>query len=156
MCVSSTVSIADGSIPAAFKFFSSCPAGRRHVRPAPRLDEGQTTGRINQEAIDGRTAGGAEVVGENLARLVLRDVSQNLEITVEKAVADRRHGNVADAAMIDAWDLLDGGFDHATRSWFRGAALMRRPLNGQGMITMPCRLASKKPKAARLHGEPGG
>ena len=92
-------------------------AGRgQQVVAGARLHQGQPPGRVDQEGIDLRAPCGAEVIRQDLARLVLRDIAQHLERAVEKAVADRGDDNVADAAVVDPGDLLLRNLDHALMS----------------------------------------
>ena len=90
------------------------------------LDQGEAAGRIDQEGVDGGAARRPEGVGQDLAGLVVVDVAQHLQRAVEEAVADGGDDDVADAAVVDAGDLLLRDVDHALSSRTARLALSRR------------------------------
>ena len=105
-----------GSTPAAARLASSLPAVGRRIVAGSRLHQGEAAGRVDQEGIDGRAARRAEIVGQDLAGLVRLDVAQDIDGAVEEAVAESGDDDVADAAVIDAGDLLLRNLDHAVMS----------------------------------------
>ena len=61
-----------GSTPAALMLAEQLAGRRQQVVARPGLDQGQAAGRVDQEGVDGRAAGRAEAVGQDLASLLLR------------------------------------------------------------------------------------
>src|SRR5205807_4263333 len=92
--------------------------GGQEVVARAGLDQGEASGRIDEEGVDRGAARRAEGLCEDLPRLLLGNVAQHVERAVEEAVADRGDDDVADAAVIDAGHLLLRNFDgHASSSF---------------------------------------
>src|SRR6478752_4317614 len=70
---------------------------------------------MNQEGVDAGAPRRPERRFQDLARLVVIDVSHHVDGAVQIAVADRGDEDVADLAVIDAGNLLCGLWGHAER-----------------------------------------
>jgi hypothetical protein len=70
----------------------------------------------DQEAVDCRAAGGAKMLSEDLAGVILRDVLHGIQIAVQVSIADGGDDDIADAAMIDAGNLGGWRLQHGRGS----------------------------------------
>ena len=91
--------------------------GGQQIVARSRLHQGETAGRVDQERVDRRAPGRPEVVGQDLAGFVRRDVAQDIDGAVEEAIADCGDDDVSNAVVIDAGYLLLRNLDHG-RSWW--------------------------------------
>jgi hypothetical protein len=87
--------------------------GGQQVVAGARLHKREAACGINQEGVDLGAAGRAEVVGQDLAGLVLRNVAQHVERAIEEPVADCGDDDIADAAVVDTRYLLLRNLHHA-------------------------------------------
>ena len=114
--------------------FQQPAAGGRQIVAAAGIDQGGAPARPHDEAVHRCAAAWhrPERLRQDLMALVLGDVLQHFERAVEIAVADRRHGDVPDAPMIDTGNLL---------AWRLGHALVPRLLVA-AMLSPAARLAN--------------
>ena len=79
MWVSSTVSICGGIDAGGAHVVEQLAGGGQQVVAGSGLDQREAAGRVDQEGVDLCAAGRPEIVGQDLAGLVLRDVAQHVE-----------------------------------------------------------------------------
>jgi hypothetical protein len=90
-------------------------AGRRlQVAARSGVDQAEPAARIYRKRIDRRAASRSERFGENLPRAFLGNVAEHVQRAVEEAVADRSNRDVADAAVVNTWNLLLRDLDHSS------------------------------------------